>query len=573
MSTPVSPPTAPVQRLLGSSPGIWLVEHVLLHPAQRRWHDSLRRPGVYQQRILADLLRQGRRTSFGGEHGFDRITNVEEYQRRVPVRDYPGLRPWVDRMLYARERDVLWPDRVDWFAESSGTSGPKKQIPITRAGLGRVYVATAQNYIATLIARLNRSVFLAGKSIFFVGKLRTAEHDPTVLLGDVTALNVHLTPWYLDFVRAPAKHIAINPNINWEERLHNIAQATLDENIVHLAGLPTWLTHFSRRVLELSGQPNLRAVWPNLLAVTVGGVSPQPYLPDLHRLIAGDPGDGPPLLASEVYNGTEGFFAMQHDSGDMTWIADGGIFYEFIPRTDAEAGRYATAVTLDGIREGEDYAPVISSYNGLWRYLIGDTVRFTALTPYRVQVTGRIHQSLSLAGEELLLQNTDAALGQVCAGLGVGLVDYTATALKLNDTRENAFHLWLVELAEPAAVTGPEMAAVLDRQLLASHYDYTKMRAAGAFSHVGLGLSAPLVVLLPRGSFLHWLNYRLQGQTGGQSKIPRLSSDPDLASEILAALSADALAQALDPYPALQRDQVLALVSGRQTANRPVPAA
>ena len=527
-----------------SSPGGFLVERLFVQRRRNRFLADIADPHACQQRIFAHLLRRGSNTRFGLEHDFAHIHTADDYQQAVPVRGYPELRPYIDAMLHQRETDVLWPGRVDWFAESSGTSGVKKQIPVTRDGLRTVYRSTTVTYMALLLARLDLGRFLAGKTIFFVGGVHQAEHDPDVLLADITGLNVYLFPSPLEFLRTPDKATTLIPN--WEERLHRMAQATLHENVVHLGGLPTWLRHFGRIVLEMTGAASLRDIWPNLLVTTTGGVNPAPYLPEINRLITGDAAGDASLLHSEVYNGTEGFYAAQCDDGPLALLPNSGIFYEFVPRSEAEAGRFDGAVALADVQTGGDYAPVITTCNGLWRYLIGDTVRFVSIAPYRLEVSGRVSQFLSLTGEELLAQTTDEVLGRLCAERGFGLVDYTVTGLLLPGAAEYACHLWLVELTGEQTPDPAAFAAALDQALIANHYDYAKARAGGE-SGVSFGLATPAFLFLPPGTFQRWLSAKLGERIGGQSKVPRLSHDPATVRGVLATLAPAEQTRLLSP--------------------------
>jgi hypothetical protein len=550
-------PISPLHRLLASPPGRALTRRVFVQRRRSRFLADIADPHTCQQRIFAQLLGRGQATRFGREHDFARIRTLDDFRQAVPVRCYPELRPYIDAMLYQRETDVLWPGRVDWFAESSGTSGAKKQIPVTRDGLRTVYQNPATLYVALLLARLDVGRFLAGKTIFFVGGVRRAEHDPDVLLADITGLNLHLFPDWLEFTRTPDKTISLLPN--WEDRLQRIAQATRHENVVHLAGLPTWMRHFGRIVLEMTGAATLRDIWPNLLATTTGGVNPAPYLPEINRLITGDPAGDASLLHSEVYNGTEGFYAAQFDDGPMALLPNSGIFYEFVPRAEAEAGNFDGAVPLAAVETGGDYAPVITTCNGLWRYLIGDTVRFVSTAPYRVEVSGRVSQFLSLTGEELLAQTTDEVLGKLCAQWGVGLVDYTVTGLLLSGAAEYAAHLWLVEVSgtQPDPAT---FAAALDQALIASHYDYGKARTSGK-SGASFGLAAPVLLFLPPGTFQKWLAAKLGGRIGGQSKVPRLHHNPATVRGVWATLppaEQERLLSALTPLLREESERLLA---------------
>jgi hypothetical protein len=524
-----------VPRIISSTASAWLADRLYVGPQCRRFRHSLSHPHLYQRQIFESLLIQGRQTDFGREHGLASVTTLADYQRALPVRRYEELKPYIDRAI-AGETDVLWPGETRWFAESSGTSGRKKQIPVPASAWTSLYQSTGATYIAQLLGRLSnpaRRRFLRGKTVFFVGNVRVGEQNPRQIFGDITAFGVYLLPWYLEFSRAPAREIALFPN--WEERLYRMAEATIGEDVVHLAGATAWLPNFARIVLEITGKRTLRQVWPNLMMATVGGVNPAPYLSELNGLILGQREiDGADFFYSEVYNGTEGFYALQIDDGPMALLPNGQIFYEFVRREEAAAGDFAHAVSLEGVELGVDYAPVISSINGLWRYLIGDTIRFVDRDPYRLVVSGRVKQYLNIAGEEILIDTTDAAIGQVCADLGLSLVDYTVAPLKLEGG--NALHLWLVEVTEPQACDPNALAEQLDRTLIEIHYDYGKFRASGARSGQGFGLASPLVLLLPRGTFYRWLQGRLSGRVSAQSKVPRLSMDPSIAGEILALL-------------------------------------
>ena len=521
-----------LHRAVASAPGAWLMDNLYVEPMRRRFLRSLQHPHNAQQQIFDFLLARGQRTHFGRDHGFAHIRTPRDYQSAVPVRRYEDLKPYVDRAI-AAEVDVLWPGRVDWFLESSGTSGRKKQIPLPREAWQRLYQPTGATYMAHLLARVkDRPRFLGGKTVFFGGGLHPDPAQPSRIFGDVTAFGIHLLPWYLGFSRTPGKEIALIPN--WEERLHRMAEATLREDVVHLAGLPTWLRHFGAIVLAMTGKAKLHEVWPNLMAATVGGVNPTPYFRDLNRLILGQQeNQDTDFFYSEVYNGTEGFYAQQMDAGDMVLMADASIFYEFVPAAAARNGDFSAPVLLADVAVGVEYAPVISSVNGLWRYLIGDTVRFTDVDPYRLVVSGRVSYYLNISGEELLVDSTDAALQAVAAAFDLTVNDYMVVAQKEDGTDDNARHLWLLEVAHPISLDLTALAAALDQFLIDNHYDYAKSRRGGALSGNSFGLSTPQVQLLPTGTFQRWLRRRLDGRIGAQSKVPRLSMDETVVEEVL----------------------------------------
>ncbi|MBX3001570.1 MAG: GH3 auxin-responsive promoter family protein [Caldilineaceae bacterium] len=548
-----------MQWIFSSTAGARLTDQFYVASTCRRFRHALAHPHAAQQRIFEALLISGRQTHFGRDHELAAVSTLSDYQRALPVCRYEELKPYIDRAI-AGQTDVLWPGETNWFAESSGTTGHKKQIPVPASAWKNLYQSTGATYIALLLGRLraeDRRRFLRGKTIFFVGNLRRGERNPRQIFGDITAFGVHLLPWYLEFSRAPSKQITLFPN--WEERLYRMAEATIHEDVVHLAGATAWLPNFARIVLEITGKEHLRQVWPNLMVATVGGINPAPYLRDLNGLILGQRQiDGADFFYSEVYNGTEGFYATQIDDGHMVLMPDAQIFYEFIGREDAAAGNFSCAVPLEGVELGVEYALVISSINGLWRYLIGDTVRFTDRDPYRLVVSGRVKQYLNIAGEEMLIDTADAAIARICADLGFSLVDYTVAPLK--QVEGNAFHLWLLEVTDPQSCNPVALAEQLDRTLIEIHYDYGKFRSTGARSGHGFGLAPPLLLLLPPGTFLRWLQARLAGRVGGQSKVPRLSMETAVVGEILALLPPDQLDGMLAQSTPATRTAVYALV-------------
>ncbi|MCB9158601.1 MAG: GH3 auxin-responsive promoter family protein [Caldilineaceae bacterium] len=506
---------------------------------------------------MARLLRHGAGTRFGREHGLAPGLTAAAFRARVPVRRYEDIAPYIDAIFHAGARDVLWPGRVTRFAESSGTSGGHKRIPLPDDGVDWVYRRPGAQYMAHLLGRVDARRFVRGRTVFFVGGVRRPAHNPALLVGNITAVSVAEMRWYHDIFRAPDR--ATTLIANWEERLECMAARTMRQDIVHLAGMPTWIQRFGEIVLAVSGQPTLRAVWPNLQAMTIGGVTPAPYRAGLNRLVHGAPDDAPDLLLNEVFNATEGFYAAQLDGGDMALLPDAGIFHEFVPAEDARAGRFDHAVGLDAVELDREYAMVISTGVGLWRFLNGDTVRFTGRAPFRLRVAGRVSQFLNVSAEKLQVENADRAMADVCAALGVRLVDYTATALRWTDGRARAAHLWLVEIDGTCAPA--DFAQRLDNAVGRHCADYPRMRAAGAASGASFGLDAPLVLLLPRGYVARGLRQRYGAQLNAQSKLPRLSPEQDVARALLALLSADELARMTAHLPAAACAQIRAMAA------------
>jgi hypothetical protein len=465
-------------------------------------------------------------TKYGRELGIQSPHDVgrrKDFLRKVPVVTYDELKPWIAR---AREgdRSVLWPGVTKWFAQSSGTTSDQfKWLPVTSDSLHEGHYKGGKDLLAQFCNQVPEAQLYQGKHLILGGSSSLVKEGAHALKGDLSAIIVrHLPPW-CEARRTPSRDIALMDR--WEEKVDAIAQATLHEDVRILAGVPSWMSLVAQRVLEKSGKPNLRAVWPNLWLYMHGGVGFAPYRDTFQNLIPNVPGK-PPMHYLETYNASEGFFAYQDDLSrdDMALLMDHGIYYEFVP-LDELGESHPDALEFREVEVGQTYALVISTNAGLWRYLVGDLVTVTSKIPLRIQVSGRISSFLNLVGEEVMEQQTDRALADVCSELGTQAYNYMAGPV-LDDFGKPVGHRWVVEfqaghMHPPAASLGQR----LDAALQALNGDYQAKRTAD------LALLPPAVEVVPPGTFDGWL--RSRNRLGGQHKVPRLTHDEATVLEVL----------------------------------------
>ncbi len=484
----------------------------------RRLHQIERfrnRPVEVQEEQLRRLLAKARDTEFGREHGFANIRSAGEFAARVPVRDYDEYMPYIDRARTG-ERNVLWPGETRWFAKSSGTTGSKsKYIPVTQRGLWRCHLQGPQDCIAFNVTKYPDTRVYGGKTLTLGGSRRVEREGEHALTGDLSAILIDNTPSFPNYWRVPKVETALMPD--FEQKVERICRECADKDVRSLAGVPSWNLVMLRRMLEYTGKINLLEVWPRLELFIHGGVNFAPYREVYRQLVP-----SPDMHYLETYNASEGFFGIADDFGDdLLLLLDYDMFYEFLPIS--KLGDTSKAVPLEGVRTGVNYAMIISSCNGLWRYLIGDTVRFTSTSPYRIQISGRTKHYINAFGEEIIVDNAERAMVEACRATGAEVNDYTAAPVYMAlDTKGG--HQWVVEFSrEP-----DDMAAfidALDRALMDVNSDYEAKR------YHDTTLLAPVVTAVPLGTFMRWMNSR--GKTGGQNKVPRLANDRKYLEEIL----------------------------------------
>ena len=480
----------------------------------------------YPLEVQAEVLQQHiaalSRTRYGSECGIRPNSLPEEYRAAVPVRDYNGMKPWIESVRQG-EPDVLWPGSVRWHAKSSGTTGDRsKFIPVTEDSLERCHYKGGKDLLAMYVDAVPKARLYGGRHLIVGGTGRTEEADNGALTGDLSAIIINNLPWWCEWRRTPARAIALMSS--WEEKVERMAETTIEQDVRIIAGVPSWTQVLLERILEKSGKAHLGEVWPHLQLYMHGGVAFAPYREAFERLM--------PLgiHTIETYNASEGFFGIQDRLGadDMLLMLDYGIHYEFIPFNpdfDLEADPFPETLGLDAVEVDRDYAMVISTNGGLHRYLLGDLVRFSSLSPYRIRVSGRTKSFLNLAGEELMVGDANIAMAQTCQQFGLEVRDWTACALREKSGCMGRHH-WVVE---PGRSTSgiPDtglFSTALDRSLRRLNSDYDAKRTAD------LVLGMPKVTWAAAGAFENMLKQK--GKLGGQHKVPRLSMDPRWVEEV-----------------------------------------
>jgi len=474
-------------------------------------------PYNIQLETLHYLLRKARDTKWGEEHGFSTISSVEDFQRNVPLQTYDDIRPYVDR-LRDGETDLLWPGDVKWFAKSSGTTSDKsKFIPVTKEALEDCHLRGPKDVFAIYIKNYPDTKVLRGKSLTLGGSHEINNFNNNSYYGDLSAILLENVPFWTELIRTPPTEIALIAE--FEEKIEQIIKTSLDQNVTSLAGVPSWYLVLLKRILEKTGKNNILEVWPNLEVFIHGGVKFDPYREQYKKLI---PSEG--MHYMETYNASEGFFAIQDDPArdDMLLMLDYGVYYEFIPMEEFDKEK-PKVLRLEETELEKNYAIVISTNAGLWRYIIGDTIKFTGKNPYRLKITGRTKHFINAFGEEVIIDNAEKALRAACNHTGAIVNEYTAGPVFMGDNQKGA-HQWIIEFAKnPSDID--QFVTVLDKSLQELNSDYEAKR------YKNLTLEKLHMVVAPQGTFYKWMKNR--GKIGGQNKIPRLANDRKYLDDLL----------------------------------------
>jgi len=473
-------------------------------------------PVDVQREVFVKLIEQALRTTWGIQYGYDSINSIKEYQERVPVSTYEDLKPYIKR-LREGEQNLLWPTEIKWFARSSGTTSDKsKFIPVSNEALEECHFRAGKDVIAFYTRQRPESSVLKGKALTLGGSAEVNKFSNQSYYGDLSAVLIENLPFWAQFIRTPASEIALHPD--FEEKLDMITRHTVNENVTSIAGVPSWNLVLLRKVLDFTGKNNILEVWPNLELFTHGGVSFTPYRDSFRKLIPSDH-----MSYLETYNASEGFFGIQDDleRDDMLLMLDLGIFYEFIPVEQLDRSD-PTVYTVGEVEVGVNYAMIISTNCGLWRYMIGDTIVFTTLHPHRIKITGRTKCFINAFGEEVIMENAEKAVLAACNATGAVIREYTAGPLFMSEDKKGG-HEWMIEFENPPADL-KQFTKVLDETLKTLNSDYEAKR------YKNLTLKPPRVVSLEPGTFYRWMQKR--GKLGGQNKIPRLANDRKYLDEL-----------------------------------------
>jgi hypothetical protein len=473
-------------------------------------------PVAAQRDVLQHLVTDAQYTVFGKKYGFSKLFSIKEFKKKVPIQDYESLKPYIQRMMDGEE-NLLWNTPVFWFAKSSGTTSDKsKFIPISDESLKENHFKASKDVLTNYYNNFPSSDLLTGKGLVVGGSHEVSRVNEDVQYGDLSAVLLQNSPFWGHWLRTPELSIALLDE--WENKIEQLARVTAEENVTSVAGVPTWTLVLMKRILEIKGKKNIKEVWPNLELYIHGGVSFTPYREQFKKIIGAD------INYLEIYNASEGFFAAQEKPVDegMLLFTEHGIFYEFMP-VEEYGKPHPKTIGLKGVETGKNYALVISTTGGLWRYVVGDTVKFVSINPYKIIVSGRLKHYMNAFGEEVMVDNTDKAIAIACEKTGALVTDYTAAPVYFSDN-SNGAHEWLIEFdREPADIKA--FTTTLDAALKSINSDYEAKR------HKDIALRMPIVHILRKGTFTHWL--RNKGKLGGQHKVPRLSNERMYVEEII----------------------------------------
>jgi len=471
-----------------------------------------------QLNVLKRLLSKASDTKWGHQHAYSNTLSYERFAQQTPVNTYEDLKGYIDEMRQGKT-DLLWPGRVKWYAKSSGTTNDKsKFIPVSKDGLHDIHYAGGTDCVTWYLRNNPKSRLFDGKALILGGSHAPNYNQKNSLVGDLSAILIENINPLVNLVRTPQKKTALLSD--FEIKRTRIAQEAIKKNVTNLSGVPSWMMSVLNRVLEISGANNISEVWPNLEVFFHGGVAFNPYREQYRHLI---PSEG--MHYMETYNASEGFFGLQDNPADpaMSLMVDYGVFYEFIPMDEFD-NEHPSVLPLWDVEVGKNYAMVISTSCGLWRYLIGDTIRFTQKNPYKFIITGRTKFFINAFGEELIVDNAEKGLAEACAQTGAQVLEYTAAPVFM-DEHGKCRHQWLIEFSkEPEDIN--TFAHILDQALQKINSDYEAKR----YKDITL---QPLEIIKARsGVFNDWL--RQKGKLGGQHKIPRLSNKREYIEQILA---------------------------------------
>jgi GH3 auxin-responsive promoter len=472
-----------------------------------------------QNEMFFKLIERARFTSFGLQHRFSEIKTIKEFQEMVPVVSYEEHYPWIERVLKG-EKNVIWPSEIQWFSKSSGTTNARsKFIPVSEESLEECHYRGGRDLLTLYFDNMPDSQLFEGKSISIGGSLHPNPFNETTQAGDISAIITKNMPKWAEYFRIPTPEIALLDN--WDQKMDAMVKHCATENVTGIAGVPTWTVLLTENILKETGAKNMLELWPNFEVFFHGAVSFTPY----RQLFAEKLFPSASVNYFESYNASEGFFGIQDDfalKDQMLLMLDYGIFYEFLPMGEWESP-YPKALTLDDVELDQPYAVVISTNGGLWRYKIGDTVKFTSRYPFRVKIAGRTKHFLNVFGEEVMVENSDNAWTYAAANQGLTIKEYTGGPIFMESNQKGG-HEWIVECNEipkdPA-----KMTVEFDAKLRQINSDYDAKR------HKDMALHLPIIHYVKGGTFYNWL--ATKNKLGGQHKVPRLSNSRDMVEEML----------------------------------------
>lgn len=477
----------------------------------------LKYPHDVQADWLWRLVNSAQNTEWGKKFDYKSINNRDTFKQRVPVQTYDDVKPYIERMMRG-EQNVLWNSEIEWFSKSSGTTSDKsKFIPVSEEAIEECHNKGGKDMLSFYCNNYPETKIFTGKALSMGGSLRVNEFNDDAKHGDISAIIMSNLPNWVEVLRTPNLDVALMSE--WEAKIERMTDQTIKEDVTSISGVPSWTLVLLKRILEKTGKKNILEVWPNLELFMHGAVSFEPYREQYEKLIP-----SPKMHYLETYNASEGFFGIQDqkNSDEMLLMLDYGIFYEFMPVGEVDKDNPKT-LSLDEVEVGKNYALIISTNAGLWRYLIGDTITFTNINPYRIRITGRTKHFINAFGEEVIIDNAEKALSVACSKTDAIISEYTAGPVYFSGNEAGA-HEWLIEF-EKEPENMEYFTEVLDNALKSINSDYEAKR------HKSMTLQMPKIHNMTKGTFHQWL--KSKDKLGGQFKVPRLSNDRKYLDEIL----------------------------------------
>jgi len=486
---------------------------------KKRFHQIelfLKYPAEVQEEVLHQLIHFARDTEIGKQYNFHEIKNYNLFRERLPIVSYEEIEPSIERTR-SGEQNIFWPTSIKWFAKSSGTTNAKsKFIPVSAEALEDCHYKSGKDLLSLYLNNNENSQLFTGKSLRLGGSKELYKDNGT-FFGDLSAILIDNMPFWAELSSTPSSKVSLMSE--WEAKLEAIIKESTQENVTSLVGVPSWMLALLHQLLEDTQNEHLFQVWENLEVYFHGGVNFAPYK-DQYKTILPRKN----FKYYEIYNASEGFFAIQdrNNANDLLLMLDYGIFYEFIPM-ETYGTSTQQVIPLWEVERHKNYAIIITTNAGLWRYKIGDTVRFTSISPYRIKITGRTKHHINVFGEELIIENAEEALKAICKKTEAEIKDYTAGPIFMSG-KEKGAHEWIIEFRKP-----PETLAyfteLLDNALKSLNSDYEAKR------YNSITLKMPTIHIARENLFYDWLKSR--NKLGGQHKIPRLSNKRDYIEELL----------------------------------------
>lgn len=474
-------------------------------------------PIEVQKEVLQSLVSTAKDTEYGKKYGFKDISSYEDFNKNVPLQDYDNLKLYVDRII-KNEQNLIWPTDIKWFAMSSGTTSDKsKFIPVSKASLEECHFKAGKDLLGLYYNQFPNAGLYKGKNLAVGGSAKINYLSKDSYFGDLSAIVIKNLPWWAEIKRTPSKEIALMDN--WEEKIDKMAEATMKEDVSIISGVPSWTMVLMHKILDISGASSMREIWPNLELFMHGGVSFAPYREEFKKLIPDEN-----MHYAETYNASEGFFGIQNDinSNDLLLMLDYGIFYEFIPMDEYDHANSKKVIPLSEVEVGKNYALVISTNGGLWRYIIGDTVAFTSTSPYKIKITGRTKSFINAFGEEIIVDNAEKAMQEASQATGASIRDFTGGPIYM-EGKNSGGHEWLIEfIHQPDDFE--KFKHIFDQTLKSVNSDYEAKRTND------LTLKFPTIINTPQGTFDNWL--KSKQKLGGQHKVPRLSNNRTIIDDV-----------------------------------------